>query len=182
MGAGSVVGKSSALSAELRGLGAKTPDLPVYSGVGAHQQAVRRSVTECPVLCGCVQFQIKQCRFLLHADRTTRVSQTSLLSYLVAVGRGPEPETSPRGRALSQTPIPSSCQASGCWLSDMTRGYKRRLPFPSELVLGITARAIVQMIDNSTNSGAIALAQEISSTQNAEIDEMTELMRVLHGA
>jgi hypothetical protein len=64
----------------------------------------------------------------------------------------------------------------------MTRGYKRRLPFPFELVPGITARAIVQMIDNSTNSGAIASAQEISSTQNAEIDEMTELMRVLHGA
>ena len=64
----------------------------------------------------------------------------------------------------------------------MTRGYKRRLPFRSGIVLGITALAMVQMIDNSTNSGAIALAQEVSSTQNAEIDEMTPLMRVLHGA
>ena len=44
------------------------------------------------------------------------------------------------------------------------------------------ALAMVQMIDNSTNSEAVALAQEISSTQNAEIDEMTALLRVLSGA
>lgn len=44
------------------------------------------------------------------------------------------------------------------------------------------ALAMVQMIDNSTNSEARALAEEISSTQNAEIDEMTELLRVLRGA
>lgn len=44
------------------------------------------------------------------------------------------------------------------------------------------ALAMVQMIDNSTNPAAIALAQEISSTQNAEIDEMTELLKVLNGA
>jgi len=41
------------------------------------------------------------------------------------------------------------------------------------------ALAMVQMIETSTNSEAIALAQEISSTQNAEIDEMTKLLRVL---
>ena len=120
--------------------------------------------------------------FSSHADCTTRVSQTSLLSYLEAVGKGPGPETSPRGTTLSQTPIPSSCQASGCWLSNMTRGYKRRLTFRSGLVLGITALAMVQMIDNPTNPGAIASAQEISSVQNTEIGELTELMRVLHGA
>ena len=44
------------------------------------------------------------------------------------------------------------------------------------------ALAMVQMIDNSTNPEAVALAQEISSTQNAEIDEMTALLRVLSGA
>lgn len=44
------------------------------------------------------------------------------------------------------------------------------------------ALAMVEMIDNSTNSEARALAEEISSTQNAEIDEMTELLRVLRGA
>ncbi|MCF8522290.1 MAG: DUF305 domain-containing protein [Pontimonas sp.] len=44
------------------------------------------------------------------------------------------------------------------------------------------ALAMVQIIETSTNSEAIALAQEISSTQNAEIDEMNELLRVLSGA
>lgn len=44
------------------------------------------------------------------------------------------------------------------------------------------ALAMVQMIETSTNSEAIALAQEISSTQNAEIDEMTKLLKVLRGA
>lgn len=44
------------------------------------------------------------------------------------------------------------------------------------------ALAMVQMIDNSTNPEAVGLAQEISSTQNAEIDEMTALLRVLSGA
>jgi uncharacterized protein (DUF305 family) len=44
------------------------------------------------------------------------------------------------------------------------------------------ALAMVQMIDNSANSEALALAQEISATQNAEIDEMTALLKVLSGA
>jgi uncharacterized protein (DUF305 family) len=44
------------------------------------------------------------------------------------------------------------------------------------------ALAMVQIIDNSANSEAAALAQEISSTQTAEIDEMTEMLRVLSGA
>ncbi len=44
------------------------------------------------------------------------------------------------------------------------------------------ALAMVQMIETSTTSEAIALAQEISSTQNAEIDEMTKLLRVLRRA
>tara|TARA_E500000178_G_scaffold6413_1_gene6464 strand:- start:262 stop:387 length:126 start_codon:yes stop_codon:yes gene_type:complete len=41
---------------------------------------------------------------------------------------------------------------------------------------------MVQMIDNPTNPRAIASAQEISSAQNTDIGELTELMRVLHGA
>lgn len=44
------------------------------------------------------------------------------------------------------------------------------------------ALAMVQMIETSTNSEALALAREISSTQNAEIDEMTEMLEVLRGA
>jgi uncharacterized protein (DUF305 family) len=44
------------------------------------------------------------------------------------------------------------------------------------------ALAMVQMIETSTNSEAVALAQEISATQNAEIEEMTALLKVLSGA
>ena len=71
MGAGSIVGKSSALSAELRGLGAKTPETQVYSGVSAHQQALTLSVTLCPVLCGSVKFYAKSAVFISHTGRTT---------------------------------------------------------------------------------------------------------------
>jgi hypothetical protein len=40
MWAGLVVGQSSALTAELRGPGAKTPALPVRGGDATHQQAL----------------------------------------------------------------------------------------------------------------------------------------------
>ena len=55
--------------------GAKTPDLLVYSGVSAHQQALRHRMTECPVLGGCVQFCAKSVVFVSHADRTASLGR-----------------------------------------------------------------------------------------------------------
>ena len=117
MGAGSVVGKSSALSAELRGLEAKTPETPVYSGVSAHQQALRHRMTECPVLWGFVQFCATSVVFVSHTDRTTqrttRVSQATVVSSVVACRKGPGTEISPAGQRSPRRTFPAAFKLEG---------------------------------------------------------------------